>query len=256
MEQRRKYKIQPPSIWELVRRDYLAGDGARQVAARYGVGTEALRARASREGWSRYLQPPTEPKGEAATDKGGWFDGLADEGADETPNDPAVLARTATVASGRAMRARAWTEARTLAGLAEAYHKLAERANPARKSLTAETAPLELILDILQSLDSGVLGDRFWLKPDEVHPVKAAYHEWRRQRRLRRRVHDEVWTRRRFATEARVEALEAHLAGRGLPLPEEDEKRARVRLGIDVVIPDGGGTRQIPAAELGARSEE
>ncbi|MBB3873452.1 hypothetical protein [Brevundimonas mediterranea] len=254
MEQRRKYKIQPPSIWELVRRDYLAGDGARQVAARYGVGTEALRARASREGWSRYLQPQTEPKGEAATDKGSWFDGLPDEGA-ETPDDPAVLARTATVASGRAMRARAWTEARTLAGLAEAYHKLAERADPARNGLTAETAPLELVLDIL-TMDRIALEDRFWRKPDEVDPVKAAYHEWRRQGSLRRRAHEEVKTRRRSATEARVEALEAQLAGRGIPPVEEDERAARVRLGIDVIAPDGAGTRQMPAAEFRVRLED
>lgn len=254
MEQRRKYKIQPPSIWELVRRDYLAGDGARQVAARYGVGTEALRARASREGWSRYLQPQTEPKGGAASDKGAWFDGLPDEGA-ETPDDPAVLARTATVASGRAMRARAWTEARTLAGLAEAYHKLAERADPARNGLTAETAPLELVLDIL-SMDRIALEDRFWRKPDEVDPVKAAYHEWRRQGSLRRRAHEEVKTRRRSATEARVKALEAQLEGRGIPPVEEDERAARVRLGIDVIAPDGAGTRQMPAAEFRVRLDD
>jgi hypothetical protein len=254
MEQRRKYKIQPPSIWELVRRDYLAGDGARQVAARYGVGAEALRARASREGWSRYLQPQTEPKGEAAPDKTAWFDGLPDEGA-ETPDDPAVLARAATVASGRAMRARAWTEARTLAGLAEAYHKLAERADPARNGLTAETAPLELVLDIL-TMDRIALEDRFWRKPDEVDPVKSAYHEWRRQGSLRRRAHEEVKTRRRFATEARVKALEAQLAGRGIPPVEEDERAARVRLGIDVIAPDSAGTRQMPAAEFRVRLDD
>lgn len=48
---------------------------------------------------------------------------------DEGPEagDPVELARAAVLASGRAMRGQLWLEARTLAGLAEVYTRLAGR---------------------------------------------------------------------------------------------------------------------------------
>lgn len=47
---------------------------------------------------------------------------------DEGAGDAAALARLATRASGRAMKERLWVEARALAGLAESYARLADRA--------------------------------------------------------------------------------------------------------------------------------
>ena len=52
-----------------------------------------------------------------------WFSGLGWS----SLVDPAALARTAVLASGRAMRGRLWAEAKALAGLAETYARLAER---------------------------------------------------------------------------------------------------------------------------------
>ena len=47
---------------------------------------------------------------------------------DDTAGDAAALARLATLASGRAMQGQLWIEARALAGLAESYARLADRA--------------------------------------------------------------------------------------------------------------------------------
>jgi hypothetical protein len=48
--------------------------------------------------------------------------------ADPDADDPVVLSRTATLASGRAMAAQRWAEARALAALAETYARLARLA--------------------------------------------------------------------------------------------------------------------------------
>ncbi|WP_332656970.1 hypothetical protein [Brevundimonas sp.] len=64
----------------------------------------------------------------------------------EAVADPAVLARLATLASGRAMTARLWAEARALSQLAESYARLAARQEAGR--VTLDTVPLELIARI------------------------------------------------------------------------------------------------------------
>ncbi len=237
MEKARRYKIQPPSVWEKVRQDYLAGLGARETAEKYGVGVDALRARATRQGWARYLHPPAEPVDPpAAPPPPPLFDPLPAQ----EEGDPAALARAAILASGRAMQARAWTEARAAAALAETYRKLAERDGPSAGGLTAETAPLGLVLDIL-AMDRGAMNDRFAVDPDNVgaDPVKTAY--WDRRNAEFRRDNDawEVTLRRRFALERWIAALEARLAAHGLDLPEDTEADRRVRDGRDVISTRG-----------------
>jgi len=93
--------------------------------------------------------------------------------------DPAALARAATLASGRAMRGRLWTEARALAGLAESYARLGERAR--RLDLTVETMDLKLLFETI-NCDPEILRERFWVREgdDPDRAVKAAYWDHRR----------------------------------------------------------------------------
>jgi hypothetical protein len=72
-----------PRTWALVREDYLRGDTGPTVCKRYGVRLDALRARASREGWGKWKHalaveidrfgppPETQPKGSPAAQEWG-----------------------------------------------------------------------------------------------------------------------------------------------------------------------------------------
>ena len=47
------YRIRSDAVWTAARRDYLAGDAAEAVCARYDLKLGTLRSRAAREGWRR-----------------------------------------------------------------------------------------------------------------------------------------------------------------------------------------------------------
>ena len=88
--EKRRYKIKPPEVWTQVRKDYLSGLDAKTVAARHDVTEASIRARATKEGWSRH------PRSEAATPAPQPLS--PQDAADlspEDPNDPAALARAA-----------------------------------------------------------------------------------------------------------------------------------------------------------------
>lgn len=105
-EARDGYRVRSEAIWAAARRDYLAGDAAEAVCARYDLKLGTLRARAAREGWRRSdvedplpddpepaLASPPDPVGEADLDR------LAAD----------VLARAQrAVARGRAGEAATW----------------------------------------------------------------------------------------------------------------------------------------------------
>ena len=55
--ERRRYKIRSPEVWNRVRDDYLSGMPAADVALKHDVTEASLRARACKQGWSRYLHP-------------------------------------------------------------------------------------------------------------------------------------------------------------------------------------------------------
>jgi len=57
------HRIHSPEIWDLARRDYLAGLGGPAVCARYGLGLAAFRKRAASGGWRRIDQPAPLPTG-------------------------------------------------------------------------------------------------------------------------------------------------------------------------------------------------
>lgn len=112
--EKRRYKIKPPEVWTQVRKDYLSGLDAKTVAARHDVTEASIRARATKEGWSRH------PRSEAATP--GPQPLSPQDAADlspDDPNDPAALARAAAQASGRALHAQDFAQARALAALAD-----------------------------------------------------------------------------------------------------------------------------------------
>ena len=122
--------------------------------------------------------------------------------------DSAALARAATLASGRAMKARQWTEARALAGLAESYARLGERARGGGQ--TIETLDLALIFEVLAD-DHGVVARRLALNPDRLddpdRAIKTEYHGRLSEMRQNRTHHHMAMVRRIHAAEAQIRAL-------------------------------------------------
>lgn len=252
-----------PETWELIMKEYREGATAPFLASKWRVSVSAVRAQITRRKSTKRdwgdaqviaqaqareaeLEEARRNSPEAVAAR--LFAGLpmpADDGTlEDGAEDPAALARMATVASGRAMRGRLWAEARALAALAETYQRLAARegeggpgggGGPGRAGagVTPATAPLSLIAGILE-MDGAALGERFAVDPDagDAQPdyaLKRAY--WQRragQNRWLEAVHF-----RREALERRVEALEAALVAADLPLPEEHAARRAARLAPD-----------------------
>lgn len=250
---KRTYKRRSEQVWVEVRRDYLAGMPAEDAARLHDVTVSALRARAVRQGWSRYLHaqpapdgpeapsddpapapPPLDPAAEQSHDSlDPGPDSEAD--ADAEAGDPADLARAATLASGQAMRAGHWTQAHALASLAERYRKLAGRDDARRKPLTPDTAPLQLVVDIL--MDEDLPNRRLARHPDHApDPVAVPYHHRRQRLNRLNSEFQHAQVGRRVACDRRIKALEAQLAAAGLTPVEEDDRARRIRLGHDMHI--------------------
>lgn len=226
MENARPYARRPVALWSQARRAFQAGMSVADVAATYGLTVSAVRGRIGREGWSRD-RPAPDP---------GSPDAVSDAALPVEPDaDPADLARAATQASGRAMRDGDWSRAHALAGLAERYRKLAGRDDARRNALTPDTAPLQLVVDIL--MDEDLPNRRLARDPDkDPDPVAVPYHR-RRQRlsRLNEEFHH-AQVSRRCACDRRIAALEAQLAAAGLTPVEENDRARRIRLGLDMQI--------------------
>ena len=129
--------------WALIVEEYADGATARQLGAKWKVAPNSIyrhvgaakmtkrdcgdqRARAhakavtlARKARDASLGPRVETVEPALTT---LFVTTPDDPPED--GDPAVLASLATLASGRAMKARMWVEARALAGLAETYTRL------------------------------------------------------------------------------------------------------------------------------------
>ncbi|MGH7018618.1 MAG: hypothetical protein ACREEY_01985, partial [Brevundimonas sp.] len=93
------YRVRSERTWAAARRDYLAGDSAEAVCARYDLKLGTLRHRAAREGWRRSDISDPEP---------------LDLDAETAPPDLAAMARHAlarldrAVRRGRAAEAASW----------------------------------------------------------------------------------------------------------------------------------------------------
>lgn len=243
--ERRRYKIRSPEVWNRVRDDYLSGMPAADVALKHDVTEASLRARACKQGWSRYLHP--EASTAAPPPAMALFEPLEGQG---EASDPATLARQATLASGRAMSARMWSEAKALAALAETFQKLADREGGGRGELTVETAPLQLVFDILM-MEHAQITKRFGVDPDDhdACPLKTAFWKKRGAEIALNGDFLESLSRQRFAIEDRVEALEAQVIAAGMTPVEENERRRLLRTGREMTIRRNGTVVQVPVKE-------
>ena len=235
--EKRRYKIKPPEVWTQVRKDYLSGLDARTVAARHDVTEAALRARATKEGWSRH------PRSEAATPAPQPLSSQAlspQDAADlspEDPNDPASLARAAAQASGRALHAQDFAQARALAALAETYRKLADRDGPGRAArLTLKTAPLQLVFDILTN--HAEAERRFAMNTSDKSDWELRGQYWQAKQKLERANTEwgHAQLARRVQLDRRIAALEEQLRAAGLDPVIEREQDRRISQGIDLFL--------------------
>lgn len=230
--EKRRYKIKPPEVWTQVRKDYLSGLDAKTVAARHDVTEASIRARATKEGWSRH------PRSEVATPAPQPLS--PQDAADlspEDPNDPAALARAAAQASGRALHAQDFAQARALAALAETYRKLADRDGPGRAArLTVKNAPLQLVFDILTN--EAEAENRFAMNTSDKSDWELRGQYWKAKEKLTR-ANDE-WSEaqlaRRVQLDRRIAALEDQLRAAGLDPVIEREQDRRISQGLDLYL--------------------
>lgn len=230
--EKRRYKIKPPEVWTQVRKDYLSGLDAKTVAARHDVTEASIRARATKEGWSRH------PRSEAATPAPQPLSpqDAADLSPDD-PNDPAALARAAAQASGRALHAQDFAQARALAALAETYRKLADRDGPGRAArLTVKTAPLQLVFDILTN--EAEAERRFAMNTSDKSDWELRGQYWQAKQKLERANTEwgHAQLARRVQLDRRIAALEDQLRAAGLDPVIEREQDRRISQGIDLFL--------------------
>lgn len=235
--EKRRYKIKPPEVWTQVRKDYLSGLDAKTVAARHDVTEASIRARATKEGWSRH------PRSEAATPAPQPLSprGAADLSPDD-PNDPAALARAAAQASGRALHAQDFAQARALAALAETYRKLADRDGPGRAArLTVKNAPLQLVFDILTN--EAEAENRFAMNTSDKSDWELRGQYWQAKQKLERANTEwgHAQLARRVQLDRRIAALEDQLRAAGLDPIIEREQDRRISKGIDLYVGEPRG---------------
>lgn len=236
--EKRRYKIKPPEVWTQVRKDYLSGLDARTVAARNDVTEASIRARATKEGWSRH------PRSEAATPAPQPLSpqDAADLSPDD-PNDPAALARAAAQASGRALHAQDFAQARALAALAETYRKLADRDGPGRAArLTVKNAPLQLVFDILTN--EAEAERRFAMNTSDKSDWELRGQYWQAKQKLERANTEwgHAQLARRVQLDRRIAALEDQLRAAGLDPVIEREQDRRISQGLDLYLGPLRGT--------------
>lgn len=236
--EKRRYKIKPPEVWTQVRKDYLSGLDAKTVAARHDVTEASIRARATKEGWSRH------PRSEAATPAP---QPLSPQDAaalsPDDPNDPAALARAAAQASGRALHAQDFAQARALAALAETYRKLADRDGPGRAArLTVKNAPLQLVFDILTN--EAEAENRFAMNTSDKSDWELRSQYWQAKQKLERANTEwgHAQLARRVQLDRRIAALEDQLRAAGLDPVIEREQDRRISQGLDLYVGEPRGT--------------
>ena len=180
--------------WEMILKEYREGATAPFLARKWRVSEHALRRRITRHKATKREWGDAQAIGQAVAREAELdearrnspeavaarlFDGI--EGIEVAlSGDPAALATLATLASGRAMTGRLWSEARALAGLAESYARLGERAAGARGGGgSIATIDLGLLLEIIVDPD-GAVTKRFERKDEGANDPDAALkaHYW------------------------------------------------------------------------------
>lgn len=187
------YRLSKES-WDEIVEAYRNGATARELAVKWKVAPGSVYYHACRDGWGKKTNGDDRARAHARAveaaeavraetvheDKAArLFDGISPPQDEDDEADHFLLARAATRASGRAMRGRLWTEAKALAGLAEAYARLNDRAVSAPP--TAARMDLEDLLDIIMLRAPGVYA-RFRVDPDDRDDpdgeVKARFWRW------------------------------------------------------------------------------
>lgn len=162
-------------------------------------------------------------------------DGTVEDGAE----DPAALARMATLASGRAMRGRLWAEARALGALAETYQRLAAREAEAAAAgrdegvrgsgpdgaLTIADLPLSLVLQVMEMGTEEKVALFRYPPEGRADPDRAVRKAFWQMDGFQHRYLTRMNYRYQF-TVKRVEALEEAMTAAGLPLPDEGHVRS------------------------------
>lgn len=152
-------------------------------------------------------------------------------------HDPADLARAAAQASGRALHAQDFPQARALAALAETYRKLADGDGRGRAArLTLKTAPLQLVFDILTNPDEAER--RFAMNTSDKSDWELRGRYWQEKQKLER-ANNEWGTAqlyRRVQLDRRIAALEAQLREAGLDPVIERERDRRISQGLDLYV--------------------
>jgi hypothetical protein len=242
--------------WLLILKEYREGATAPFLASKWRVSEHAVRRRITMHGATKRewgdgqaiaMATAREAELEAARRNSPeavaarLFAGLpmpSDEGEADGGEDPAALARMATLASGRAMRGRLWAEARALATLAETYQRLAAREAEAVAgggggvrgsgpdgALTVADLPLALVLQVMEmGTEAKVALFRYPPegRPDPDRAVRKAF--WQMDG-FQHRYLTRMNYRYQF-TVKRVEALEEAMTAAGLPLPDEGHVRS------------------------------
>jgi hypothetical protein len=149
------YRIRSDAVWTAARRDYLDGDAAEAVCARYDLKLGTLRSRAAREGWRR------------SDIEDVWPD-PQDDDADPTPPDLTRMAAQAlmrlnrALQRGRAAEAASWL--RTWRALSSV--SLGDPALLAAAAPEPEPVPLSTLEQDLQEV-AAVARDAAALAPDD-----------------------------------------------------------------------------------------
>lgn len=257
-----------PETWAIIGEEYRNGAMAKDVAAKWKVAPSSVYRHACRDGWTKKSMGDARARAHARMVE-------AEEEAmralhpvgtralknlfapapvgDPEADDPAALARAATLASGRAMKGRLWNEAKALAGLAESYARLGERSK--RGELTVETMDLKLLFEAM-NCDPAILRERFWMKDgdDPDREVKRAFWNQRNQmmtaaRKTQTDLMRRVWRAEAIARDAGG-TIEISEAGRAA----EAETARWVELTDEEIAEgcDGGRTRAASDREGGA----
>jgi hypothetical protein len=195
------YRVRSARTWAAARRDYLAGDPAEAVCARYDLKLGTLRSRAAREGWRRSDVEDV------------WPDPQDENEAPSSPPDLTQMAAQAlmrlnrALQRGRAAEAASWLRTwRALSSVSLGDPALLAAAAP-------EPAPLSTLEQDLQEV-AAVARDAAALSPDD--------HAGRR------------------AIEARLAALKIRLDPEGAISDDSDELDS-VFLNPSPLVGEGGG---------------
>jgi len=154
--------------WMLILKEYREGATAPFLSRKWRVSEHAIRKRCTQHGATKRDWGDAEAIAQATAREAELeearrnspeavaarlFTGID---LDDDEANAAVLARTAVLVSGRAMRGRLWSEARALAGLAESYGRLSAlelHERGATGSSPQEEAAMAYILERLEEAD-------------------------------------------------------------------------------------------------------